>query len=107
MNEKCYKNGLSNFQQLLDPWDYIRFLKNETTLEKKLEKLQNLTLYNTNLIFLYIIADFSLTHVSLITLNCIDPRDEKKPGILHKKNKKFFLGFQRALLLSLWTAYTQ
>ena len=68
---------MSNIQQLLDPWVYITFLKYETDLEKHLTKLQNLTLYNTNLKFLYILAKVSLTRVSLITLNLLDPTVEK------------------------------
>ena len=68
---------MSNIQQLLDPWGYIIILKYESTLEKHLTKLQNLTLYNTNLKFLYIIAKGSLTRVSRITLNRLDPIVER------------------------------
>ena len=80
---------MSNIQQLLDPWVYIIILKYESTLEKHLTKLQNLTLYNTNLKFLYIIAKGSLTHVSLITLKRLEPMDENSQGILHKKQTNF------------------
>ena len=77
MNRRYYENSITNIQQLLDPWGYITFLKYETDLEKHLTKLQNLTLYNTNLKFLYILAKISLTCVSLITLNLLDPTVEK------------------------------
>ena len=66
-----------NIMHLFDPWGYIIFLKYETTLEKHLTKLQNLTLYKINLKFVYIIAKISLTHVSVITLNYLDPLVEK------------------------------
>ena len=66
MNRIYYKNSMNNIQQPLDPWGYIIFLKCETTLEKHLTKMQNLTSYNTNLEFLYIIATVSLIHVPLI-----------------------------------------
>ena len=77
MNRRYYEKSMSNIQQLFDPWGYIVFLKYETTLEKHKTKLQNLTLYNNNLKFLYIIAKVSLTEVSLITLNHQDPIVEK------------------------------
>ena len=77
MNRRYYENSITNIQQLLDPWGYITFLMYETDLEKNLTKLQNLTLYNTNLKFLYILAKISLTRVSLITLNLLDPTVEK------------------------------
>ena len=78
MNRRYCEKLMSHIQQLLDPWSYIIFLKYESTSEKHLTKLPNLTLYNTNLKFLYIIANYSLTHVSRITLNHLDPIVKKK-----------------------------
>ena len=78
MNAKYYEtDGMSNLQQLLDPWGYTIFLKNETTLEKQLTKLRTLTLYTTNQEVHYIIANVNLTRVSSITLNRLDPIVEK------------------------------
>ena len=89
MKRRYYENKVSKVQQLLDPWVYIIFLKYETTLEKHLTKLQNLTLCIICPEFLYNLIKISLTHVSLITVNCIDPIVEKK-GILHTKPINFF-----------------
>ena len=88
-NRRYCQKIMRNIQQLCDPWGYIIFLKYETTLEKHLTKSQNLTLYKTNLKFLYIIAKISLTHVSLITLNHLDPIVEKWEFILHKEQTNF------------------
>ena len=77
MNRRYCEFFMSNIQQLLDARGYIIFFKYETTLEKLLTKMQNLTSYTTNLKFLYIIAKISLTHVSLITLNRVDPIVER------------------------------
>ena len=68
---------MSNILQLFDPWGYIIFLKYETNLEKHLTKLKNLTLYNTNLKFLYVIAKVNLSHFCLITLSSLEPTVEK------------------------------
>ena len=89
MNKKYYEKSMSNIQQLLDPWGYT-FLKYEATSEKHLTKLQNSTLNSTYHKFFYIIAKVSLTHVSLITLNRLDPLVEKQEGIFQKKIRQFF-----------------
>ena len=68
---------MRNIKQLLDPWGFIIILKYETTLEKNLMILENLTFYDTSLEFLYMEAKTSLAHVSLITWNHLDPLVEK------------------------------
>ena len=80
---------MSNITQLFDPKGYIILLKFETILEKQLTKLQKLTLYNTSLKFICVIAKVSLTHVCLIFLKQLDPRVEKKEGILPKRQTNF------------------
>ena len=74
MNKRYYENSMSNNQQQLDPWSYIIFLKYETSLEEYLLKLQNLTVYNnnTNLEFLFIMANVRMPYVCYITLNNLD-----------------------------------
>ena len=69
--------SLVRFGQFLDPEDHIIFLKNETTLEEHLTKLENFTSYITNFEFLYIMANVSQPHVCYITLNHLDPIVEK------------------------------
>ena len=56
MNGKYNANGMGNIQQLVGRWGYVIILQHKRTLEKQLTKMQNLTFYNTNLDFLYIIA---------------------------------------------------
>ena len=73
MNRKYCENSLSNIPQLFDSLGYIIFSKYEMNLGKQLTKLQNLTLFNTNLKFLCVISKNSLTHVCLITLDQLDP----------------------------------
>ena len=73
MNSRDFENSINNIKQLLDPWGYIILLKYETTLEKHLMILQNLTFYNTSHEILYIIAKASSAHVFLITLRHLDP----------------------------------
>ena len=77
MNGKYNANGMGNIQQLVGRWGYVIILQHKTTLEKQLTKMQNLTFYNTNLDFLYIIAKFSLTNFCLISLNHLDPTIKK------------------------------
>ena len=67
IDRKYYEDGMSNNLHFFDPWGYIIILKYETTLEKHLTKLQNLTLYNTNIKFLQIIAS-TAWHTSLLSL---------------------------------------
>ena len=69
---------MSNILQLVDPLGHIIFFKKESSFEKRLTNLQGLTLYNTNLEILSIIDKGSLTKVSLIALNHLDPIVEKK-----------------------------
>ena len=68
---------------------YKIFLKYEMILEKHLTKLQNLTLYYTNLKLSYILSKIGLTHVSHIALKPLDPSVEKWEDILHKKQTNF------------------
>ena len=81
---------MRNIQQLFDPWVCIIFLKHGTNLDKHLSKSQNLTLYDTDLNFFYTIAKVSLTHVSVITLNHLNPIDEIKRKAVYIKNSRVF-----------------
>ena len=87
---------MSNIRQIFDSLGHIIFFKKESSFEKRLTNLQGLTLYNTNLEILSIIDKGSLTKVSLIALNHLDPIVEKKEGILHKKrtNRMFCVSEQ-------------
>ena len=78
MKKRYYKNTMSNILQLLVPKRHNIIFKYEKNFEKHFERnMQNLTLYNTNFQFLYILAKHSLTHVFFISLNHLDPIVEK------------------------------
>ena len=86
---RYYENIMSNIPRFLNPLGHIKCFKKEMNVENHWKKLQNLSLYNTNLKFRYIITKISLTQYFIITLNHLDPTVGKLKGILHKKQTNF------------------